>query len=79
MGNMVEKIRKRDGRIVEFNKSEIANAVFKAFFATKSKDGKTADYIANQVVKIVEEVLIKNGYTAVATGHMASHVPQEEQ
>jgi ribonucleoside-diphosphate reductase alpha chain len=87
MGNMVEKIRKRDGRIVEFDKSKIANAVFKAFLATKTKDGKTAEDIANQVVKIleeripgipgvedvqnlVEEVLIKNGYAAVAKAYI---------
>jgi ribonucleoside-diphosphate reductase alpha chain len=84
---MIEKIRKRDGRIVEFDKSKIANAVFKAFLATKSKDGKTADDIANQVVKIVEEripeipgvedvqdiveeILIKNGYAAVAKAYI---------
>ncbi len=87
MGNMVEKIRKRDGRIVEFNKSKITNAVFKAFLATKSKDGKKAEDMANQVVEIieerfpgipgvedvqniVEEVLIKNGYTAVAKAYI---------
>lgn len=55
MGNMVEKIRKRDGRIVEFDKSKIANAVFKAFLATKSKDGGTAEDIANHVVEIIEK------------------------
>ncbi len=27
MGNMVEKIRKRDGRIVEFDKSKIASSL----------------------------------------------------
>lgn len=87
MGNMVEKIRKRDGRIVEFNKSKITNAVLKAFLATKSKDGKKAEDMANQVVEIieerfpgipgvedvqniVEEVLIKNGYTAVAKAYI---------
>ncbi|GFO96799.1 ribonucleoside-diphosphate reductase,adenosylcobalamin-dependent, partial [groundwater metagenome] len=52
---MIEKIKKRDGRIVEFDKSKIANAVFKAFIATKSKDGKRAEEIATQVVKIIEE------------------------
>jgi ribonucleoside-diphosphate reductase alpha chain len=84
---MVEKIRKRDGRIVEFDKSKIANAVFKAFLATKSKDGKIAGDIANQVVEIieeripgipgvedvqniVEEILIKNGYAAVAKAYI---------
>lgn len=84
---MIHKIRKRDGRIVEFDKSKIANAVFKAFIATKSKDGKRAEDIANQVVEIieeripgipgvedvqdaVEEVLIKNGYAAVAKAYI---------
>ncbi len=84
---MIEKIKKRDGRIVEFDRSKIANAVFKAFIATKSKDGKRAEEIANQVVKlieeripgipgvedvqdIVEEVLIKNGYAAVAKAYI---------
>jgi anaerobic ribonucleoside-triphosphate reductase len=44
---MVDKIRKRDGRIADFDKSKIANAVFKAFLATKSKDGKKAEKTAN--------------------------------
>ncbi len=50
---MTQKIKKRDGRIVEFDKSKIANAVFKAFIATKSKDGKRAEEIATQVVEII--------------------------
>jgi ribonucleoside-diphosphate reductase alpha chain len=52
---MMQKIRKRDGRIVDFDSTKIANAVFKAFIATKSKDGKRAEEIANQVVEIIEE------------------------
>jgi len=51
----IQKIRKRDGRIVEFDRSKIANAVFKAFIATKSKNGKKAEDIANQVVGIIEQ------------------------
>ena len=87
MGKMIQKIRKRDGRIVDFDKSKITSAVLKAFLATKSKDGKRAEDIANQVVtaigeriqgtpgvedvqNIVEEVLIKNGYTAVAKAYI---------
>ncbi|MDD5615877.1 MAG: adenosylcobalamin-dependent ribonucleoside-diphosphate reductase, partial [Candidatus Methanoperedens sp.] len=49
------KIRKRDGRIVEFDRSKISNAVFKAFIATKSKDGKIAGSIAEQVVEIIQK------------------------
>src|SRR3989304_2416330 len=84
---MIEKIHKRDGRIVDFDSSKIAKAVFKAFLATKSKDGRRAEDIANQVVEIieekfpgipgvedvqdiVEEVLIKNGYAAVAKAYI---------
>jgi len=52
---MIEKIRKRDGRIVGFERSKIANAVFKAFVATKSKNGKIAEEIANNVERIIEE------------------------
>ncbi|KCZ72793.1 ribonucleoside-diphosphate reductase class II [Candidatus Methanoperedens nitroreducens] len=52
---MVDKIRKRDGRIVQFDKSKIANAVFKAFLATKSEDGKRAEDVANQVTEIIKK------------------------
>ncbi len=84
---MIQRIKKRDGRIEEFDRSKIANAVFKAFIATKSKDGGRAEDIANQVVETiekrttgvpgvedvqdaVEEVLIKNGYAAVAKAYI---------
>lgn len=84
---MIQKIKKRDGRIVDFDRSKIANAVFKAFIATKNKDGNRAVDIADQVVEIieeripgipgvedvqdaVEEVLIRNGYAAVAKAYI---------
>jgi ribonucleoside-diphosphate reductase alpha chain len=84
---MIQRIKKRDGRIEEFDRSKIANAVFKALIATKSKDGGRAEDIANQVVETiekrttgipgvedvqdaVEEVLIKNGYAAVAKAYI---------
>lgn len=82
----IHHIRKRDGRIVKFDRSRIVNAIFKAFVATKSKDGKKSEEIADQVVKIleerqgipsveeiqdiVEEVLIKNGYAAAAKAYI---------
>lgn len=52
---MPGKIRKRDGRIVEFDSSKIANAVHKAFIATKSSDGSRARDIAAKVVELIEE------------------------
>ncbi len=84
---MIRKIRKRDGRIVEFDRTKIANAVFKAFVATKSKDGRRAQDIAAEVAEliekritgipgvedvqdIVEEVLIKKGYSDIAKAYI---------
>ncbi len=84
---MAGKIRKRDGRIVEFDRKKIANAVFKAFVATKSKDGRRAQDIAAEVAEliekritgipgvedvqdIVEEVLIKKGYSDIAKAYI---------
>ncbi len=52
---MIRKIRKRDGRIVEFDRTKIANAVFKAFIATKTSDGQTAGEMARQVEEILDE------------------------
>ncbi len=84
---MVQKIRKRDGRLEGFDRSKIAKAVLKAFIATKTRDGKRAEEIAAEVEKtieeriagipgvedvqdIVEEVLIKNGFAAVAKAYI---------
>jgi ribonucleoside-diphosphate reductase alpha chain len=84
---MKQRIRKRDGKIVEFDKSKIVRAILKAFLATKSKDGKVAEQLTDQVADIieeriagipgveeiqdiVEEVLIKNGYAAVAKAYI---------
>ena len=84
----VSFIRKRDGRIVEFNPSKIANAIHKAILAVKGKDGELAAKLSAKVVAIVEEefkdkipsvedvqniverVLIKNGYDAVAKAYI---------
>ncbi len=85
---MISKIKKRDGRIVNFEQEKITNAIHKAFLATKEKDGDKAKKLSNQVVKIlegkfkeeipsvediqdiVEEVLIKNGYSKVAKAYI---------
>ena len=39
---MIEKIRKRDGRVVKFDKTRIANAIFKAARAVGGRDYKRA-------------------------------------
>lgn len=49
-------VRKRDGRIEEFNQEKITNAVSKALIATNFKNGKMAKKLSDRVV----EILIKN-------------------
>ncbi len=52
---LLQTIRKRDGRIVDFDQTKIANAVFKAFIATETGNGEKAGEIANQVVDILDK------------------------
>ncbi|MEA3255464.1 MAG: ribonucleotide reductase N-terminal alpha domain-containing protein, partial [Candidatus Altiarchaeota archaeon] len=84
---MVSKIRKRDGRIVEFNAAKITNAVWKAFSAVDAGDGELVEKLSREVVRIVDEipaeiptvedvqdivedVLIREGYSHVAKAYI---------
>ena len=49
----ITQIRKRDGRVVEFDSEKITNAILKAFTATKTEDGKVAKKLSDEVVEIV--------------------------
>jgi len=51
----ITKIRKRDGRIVDFDSSRIRDAIHKAFIAVELKDGERAESITGEVVKLLEE------------------------
>jgi len=55
MPQKVSKIRKRDGRIVDFDPRKIANAIHKALNAVKMKNGELAERLSREVVQIVEE------------------------
>jgi len=55
MPQKVFKIRKRDGRIVDFDPRKIANAIHKALNAVKMKNGELAERLSREVVQIVEE------------------------
>ncbi|MBI2133354.1 adenosylcobalamin-dependent ribonucleoside-diphosphate reductase [Candidatus Woesearchaeota archaeon] len=54
------QIRKRDGKIVKFEKYKVANAIFKAVQAVGGKDRKTASELADQVNAELEQ---RNGNT----------------
>jgi ribonucleoside-diphosphate reductase alpha chain len=49
------KIKKRDGRIVDFDANRIRDAVHKAFLAVELGDGEKAQHITKDVVKILEQ------------------------
>ncbi|MBT0160395.1 adenosylcobalamin-dependent ribonucleoside-diphosphate reductase [Candidatus Bathyarchaeota archaeon A05DMB-2] len=49
------KIKKRDGRIADFDPNRIKNAVHKAFLAVELGDGEKAETITQEVIKILEK------------------------
>jgi ribonucleoside-diphosphate reductase alpha chain len=56
----IAKIRKRDGRIVDFDASRIRDAIQKAFIAVELEDGERAESITREVVKRLEEKFKEN-------------------
>jgi len=56
----IKYIVKRDGRIVDFNKEKITEAIFKAFKANNDYERQKAEKISNQVVSILN-VIYKDG------------------
>lgn len=57
MKKNINKIKKRDGRIVDFDLSKIANAIFKATEAVGSPDFDFANALALKVVEILKKEL----------------------
>ncbi|NLN88235.1 MAG: ribonucleoside triphosphate reductase, partial [Syntrophomonadaceae bacterium] len=52
----ITKIRKRDGRLVPFEKEKLTNAIFKAARAVGGKDYRTAESLAEKVMDIAQYV-----------------------
>lgn len=51
----ISKVKKRDGRIVNFDKNKIATAIWKAAESVGGKDKKRAEELAEIVTKLLEE------------------------
>ena len=51
----ITKIRKRDGRVVDFDSSRIKDAVHRAFVAVELENGKRAESVTEEVVRLLEE------------------------
>jgi len=52
---MIEKVRKRDGRIVPFDKEKIANAIWQAALAVGGRDRELANKLADKVIEYLEK------------------------
>ena len=62
MSLAVAQVRKRDGRIVPFDRERIANAIFKAAQAVDHKDGRrVAERITDDVVATLERDFFGQG------------------
>ena len=53
MKNRIEKVKKRDGRIVDFEQEKITKVIFKALTATEQGDGKKSRKISDRIVKLL--------------------------
>ncbi len=52
---IINKIKKRDGRIVDFNHEMIKNAIHRAFLAVELEDGEKAEKLTREVVSLLGE------------------------
>ena len=50
----IDKIRKRDGRIVKFRPEKVTNAIWAAAQAVGGKDRTIAEKLTKDVVKLLE-------------------------
>ncbi|WP_058485133.1 anaerobic ribonucleoside triphosphate reductase [Defluviitalea phaphyphila] len=64
---MLMKVKKRDGRIVEFNQEKIAMAIYKAAMSVGGHDYKTAQKLSNDVVEYLINTLPKDEIPDVET------------
>jgi anaerobic ribonucleoside-triphosphate reductase len=62
---MIRKIRKRDGKIADFNPIKITNAIWKAAQAVGGKDHRKAAELTDKVLEMLEENLKKGEIPSV--------------
>lgn len=86
MQQKISKIRKRDGRIADFDQSKITGAIFKAAKSVGGRDKKIAQLLSSKVVEeleklstapsveqiqdTVEKILIEEGHAATAKAYI---------
>lgn len=58
-GESMEKVVKRDGKLVEFNSEKITNAIEKAASVTKEFDRSTAKNLTEKVIELTQQLVEK--------------------
>lgn len=51
----ITQIKKRDGKIVNFDSSRIKDAVYKAFIAVELSDGEKAETVTREVIRLLDQ------------------------
>jgi anaerobic ribonucleoside-triphosphate reductase len=59
--NHIERIQKRDGRVVPFGQEKIAQAVHKAIIATGQGNGEISKKVSDKVVSLLNRRFKKEG------------------
>ncbi len=62
---MIEKVVKRDGRVVPFNREKITFAVLQAAIAVGGRDRREAERVTDDVVRMLEDRKSSPGYPTV--------------
>ncbi len=66
MVNLISKqIKKRDGRIVDFDQAKITDAIHKAITASGQGNGKQAKFLANKVISLLKKRFRKEDFIKV--------------
>ena len=58
--NHIDKVQKRDGRVVNFEQEKIAEAVHKALIATNQGNGPESKRVSDKVVQLLNRRFKKN-------------------
>ncbi len=74
---MIQKIKKRDGRVVDFDPKRIEEAVFKAFEASGQPDKKLAQEVAKTVLNKLNQKYKKNISKAIPTVEELQDIVEE--
>ena len=57
---MIRSIRKRDGRVLPFDRQKITEAIYKAFQATGANDRSRAERITDEVADCLKDFSMVN-------------------